>query len=87
MLAVHLTKPDVCSTVRHGRSMAKEIFNHRFRLLDNPQDPVDPPGLFGELVERIYGPMPQDVNVRIPDHMIAPVRTIQNFPVSVSTVL
>jgi len=67
--------------------MREQIFNHPFRFINHPESAVYPMRFFVELARVIEEPMPQDVNVRIPDHMIAPVRTIQNFPVSVGTVL
>jgi len=67
--------------------MREKVFYHLLRFIDYPKSAVYPVRSFVEVPRVIEEPIPEDMNVRIPDDIISPVWRIKDLPISVSVVL
>jgi len=67
--------------------MREKVFYHLLRFIDYPESTVYPVRSFVEVSRVIEEPIPEDMNVRIPDNPLSPVWRIEDLPISVSVVL
>jgi hypothetical protein len=67
--------------------MREQIFNHPFRFINHPESTVYPVRSFVEVSRVIEEPIPEDMNVRIPQNVISPVWRVEDLPVSICIVL
>jgi hypothetical protein len=67
--------------------MREKIFHHPFRFINHPESTIHPVRSFVEVSRVIEEPIPEGMNVRIPDDIISPVWRIKDLPISVGVVL